>query len=98
MPLFFPTAMRFYKSAAVLGVLVIIAIIVLSLLRIEKFEQTVAEIFEEIITSNMEMDGLRIELAHIDKVLQAGNHDGDKKQGVTVDDVDYTTYEIERAV
>jgi len=96
MPLFLPTAMRFYKAAAVLGVLVIIATIVLSWLRIEKFEHTVSEVFEEIITSNMEVDGLHTELGHIDKVLQSENHSEEKKQGVTVDDVDYTAYEIER--
>lgn len=96
MPLFLPTAMRFYKAAAVCGVLIIIATLVLSWLRIENFERSVSEVFEEIITSNMEVDGLHTELGHIDKVLQAESHSKDKKQGVTVDDVDYSGYEIER--
>lgn len=96
MPFSLPTAMRFYKATAILGLLVIVAIIVFSWLRIEKFEQTVSEIFEDIITSNMVMDGLQTELAHIDKVLLAENTATDKKQSVTVDDVSYDSYEIER--
>jgi hypothetical protein len=96
MPLFLPTAMRFYKAIAILGLLVIISTIVLSWVQIEKFEQTVSDVFEEIITSNMEVDGLNIELQHINKVLQVANQNTDKKQAVTVDDVPYEVYEIER--
>ncbi len=96
MPLFLPTAMRFYKITAILGLLVIIATIVFSWIQIDKFEQNVSEVFEEIITSNMEVDGLNTELEHINKVLQAANQLKDKKQAVTVDDVPYDAYEVER--
>ena len=96
MPFFLPTAMRFYKAAAILGLLVVIAVILLSWLRIEKFEQTVSGVFEEIITSNMEMEGLKKELRHIDKVLQADDKNKNKKKAVEVDDVPYDIYEIER--
>jgi hypothetical protein len=96
MPLILPTAMRFYKTMAVLGLLVIIAIIVLSWLRIEKFEQTVTDIFEEIVTANMEVSGLQTELGHINKVLLKANLQEDKKLTVIVNDVSYAIYEIER--
>jgi len=96
MSLLLPTAMRFYKVTAILGLLVIIATIVFSWIQIEKFEQTVTDVFEEIVTSNMEVDGLNTELGHINKVLQAANQSEDKKQAVTVDEVSYDAYEVER--
>lgn len=96
MPLFLPTAMRFYKTTAILGLLVIIATTVLSWMRIDVFEQTVSNVFEEIITSNMEVDGLNVELGHINKVLQASDDSEDKKEAVIVDEVPYQAYEVER--
>ena len=96
MPFMMPTAMRFYKILAVLGLLAIIATIVLSWLRIDSFEKSVSTVFEEIITSNMEVNGLQAELGHITKVLQASSENQDKQKPVIVDDVPYDFYSIER--
>lgn len=96
MALFLPTAMRFYKTIAIIGLLVIIATIVLSWVQIQKYETTVAGIFEEIVTANLEIEGLRIELDHIEKVLTAAEQLKNDKQGVTADEVPYEAYEIER--
>lgn len=84
-----------YKVCALVGTFIIIADVFFSWERIQKFEYTVSSVFEIIITSQMEFDGLRQELVHINKVLaQADNMDEVKK--VQIDGVDYSSYEVER--
>ncbi len=95
MALLMPNAMRVYKLLAVSGVLLIILIVVVSWWRIQQFEQNVSTVFEQIITTNLEMDGLQTELIHIDRVLQATQQDTEA-ENVTVDDVVYNRYEIDR--
>ncbi len=84
---------RFYKLCALLGTLIIVADISFSWLRIQAFENTVTEVFELMVTSQMELDGLQQELIHIGKVLNAEQGD-DKK--IQVDGIEYSAYEIER--
>jgi len=84
--------LRFYKICALLGTLIIFADIGFSWIRIQAFENTVTNVFESMVTNQMELDGLQQELAHIGKVLT--------QEGVTdkslVDGVEYTAYEVER--
>ncbi|VAW59120.1 hypothetical protein MNBD_GAMMA11-2936 [hydrothermal vent metagenome] len=100
-------AMRIYKICALLGTLVIMLDIGLSLQRIQSFESSVAEVFESQVRAQMEIDGLQQEISHIDKVReqadtqiedQASEKATDRKaqEGTTVDNIDYTPYEVER--
>ncbi|VAW61989.1 hypothetical protein MNBD_GAMMA09-898 [hydrothermal vent metagenome] len=87
--------MRFYKLCALLGTLIIVFDIGLSLMRIQSFESIVTEVFESIVKTQMEIDGLQQELNHIDKVLELSaqtKEDGSLK----VDDIEYSAYEVER--
>lgn len=88
------TAIRFYKICAFIGTLIIIADIVFSWSRIQAFESTVTNIFENMVTNQMELDGLQQELTHIDKVLNQAKETADEPS--KVDGVEYTAYEIER--
>jgi len=88
------SAIRFYKICAFIGTLIIIADIGFSWSRIQAFENTVTNIFENMVTNQMELDGLQQELTHIGKVLSQSK---DTSEGVSqVDGVEYTPYEIER--
>jgi len=51
--------MRFYKLCALLGTLIIVFDIGLSLMRIQSFESIVTEVFESIVKTQMEIDGLQ---------------------------------------
>ena len=93
MPLFMPTAMRFYKVCALLGTLIILLDIGFSWVRIQAFEGSVTEVFESIVRTQMEMDGMQVELTHINKALAAADT---TKETVEVDGVEYTAYELER--
>ncbi|MCW8933274.1 MAG: hypothetical protein OQK98_00985 [Gammaproteobacteria bacterium] len=88
------SAIRFYKICALVGTLIILADISFSWSRIQAFEDTVANVFESMVTNQMELDGLQQELTHIDKVLNLAKDIGEAP--VKVDDVEYTPYEIER--
>jgi len=94
MPLFLPAAMRFYKLCTIFGMLIIIAASLFSWTRLQRLEENVNTVFEEMVTVNMEVTGLKTELQHIDKVLQAA--DQTQKNNITIDDVPYSAYEIER--
>ena len=89
-----PTAMRFYKICAVVGTLIILVTVTYAWMRIQQFEQNVFVVFEKMVTENLEVDSLKDELRHIDKVL---NKVADKSSAtVEVDGVEYTSYQIER--
>jgi len=85
-----PSAMRLYKICALLGTLIIFLDIGGSWVRIQNFENSVTEIFESMVRTQMEIDGLDQELAHIDKVL--GSDQNPEQTGGVV----YTPYEKER--
>ena len=70
MPLLMPTAMRFYKTCAITGTLIIIFTVAYSWMRIQQFEYNVAAVFEKLIIESLEVDSLKDELGHIDKVLK----------------------------
>ncbi|MCW9012629.1 MAG: hypothetical protein OQL06_02505 [Gammaproteobacteria bacterium] len=91
-----PTAMRFYRICAILGTLIIFSVVSLSWLRINQFEENVSIIFEGIVTSNLEIDGLKQEMQHIDKVLQMSSEQKNNKDVIAVDEIAYTDYEVER--
>lgn len=95
MALLMPNAMRLYKILATSGILLIVLVIVLTWWRIQQFEQNVSTVFEQIITANLEMDGLQTELLHIERVLQVAEQNT-QAENVTVDDVVYDSYGIER--
>ncbi len=95
MPTNLSTTTRFYKICALLGTLIIIADISLSWVRIQTFENTVTEVFELMVTSQMELDGLQQELTHIGKVLDAAQESGQDKK-TQVDGIEYSSYEVER--
>lgn len=94
MSLQMPTAMRFYKICAVVGTLIILVTVTYAWMRIQQFEQNVFVIFEKMATESLEVDSLKDELRHIDKVL---NKVADKTSAtVEVDGVEYSSYQIER--
>ena len=90
-----PTVMRFYKACALLGTLIILLDAGFSWMRIQSFENTVTEVFESIVRTQMEMDGLQQELSHMDKVLKLVEHKEITSE-VVVDDIEYSPYEVER--
>ena len=94
MSLQMPTAMRFYKVCAIVGTLLILVTVTYAWMRIQQFEQNVFVVFEKMVTESLEVDSLKNELRHIDKVL---NKVADKtSDAVEVDGVEYTSYQIER--
>ena len=94
MPLLMPTAMRFYKTCAIVGTLIIVITVAYSWMRIQQFEYNVATIFEKLVIETLEADSLKDELRHIDKVLnKAGPNSA---VNVVVDEVEYPVYEITR--
>ena len=90
-----PTVMRFYKICALLGTLIILLDAGFSWMRIQSFESTVTDVFESIVRTQMEMDGLQQELSHMDKVLKTVVNKETSSE-VVVDDIEYSPYEIER--
>lgn len=90
------SAIHFYKICAFLGSIIILADVGFSWMRIQSFENSVAEVFESMVTTQMEIDGLRQESVHIEKVLQLTKDKTDKADKTKVDDVEYSDYEIER--
>ncbi|MCW8957190.1 MAG: hypothetical protein OQL09_09930 [Gammaproteobacteria bacterium] len=96
MPLFMPTIWRFYKISAIVGTLLIISTLIFSWLRVEKFESTISDVFEGIVTVRLEVDGLKEQLQHIDNVLSVVSKNNDGKEIVTVDGIEYSSYEIKR--
>ena len=85
---------RFYKICAAIGMLIILIDIGISWARIQAFENTVSTVFESMITTQMELDGLKNELIHIDKVLEIAATS--INNNIEVDSVKYTAYEVER--
>ena len=96
MPPLLPSATRIYKVSALLGTLIILADLGFSWMRIQAFEDTVTEVFESMVTTQMEIDGLRQELEHIDKALAQSAALKAGSSAVQVDGVEYTEYEIEK--
>ena len=88
--------MRFYKICALLGTLIILLDAGLSWVRIGSFEKTVTEVFESIVRTQLEIDGLQQESLHLDKVLQKVEGKDISAEMVVVDDIEYSSYEIER--
>jgi len=87
--------LRFYKICALLGTFIIIADIALSWTRIQSFENTVTDVFELMVTNQMELEGLEQELTHIEKVLEQAK-ESDSKDSTKIDEIEYSAYEIER--
>lgn len=96
MPLFLPTTMRLYKLCAVFGIMIVIAASLFSWTRLQSLESNVSASFEEMVTINLEVTGLKTELQHVERVLQAADSRGADKTNITVDDITYSSYEIER--
>lgn len=96
MPLFMPTMRRFYKFSAIIGTLLIIGTLIFSWLSVEKFESTISDVFEEIVTARLEVDGLKEQLQHIDSVLSAASKNMIGEEIITVDGIEYSSYEISR--
>jgi len=98
MALLMPNAARFYKISALLGLLIIILVVTFSWMRMKEFEQSVSTVFEKIVVTNMEVNGLKDELMHIDKVLNTvGSPEAmTTKEEIIVDDIPYSRYAIER--
>ena len=89
------SAMRIYKLCALLGTFIIMLDIGFSLLRIQSFESVVTEVFESIVRTQMEIDGLQHELTHINKVLEQASEQSETGPS-KVDNIEYTPYEVER--
>ena len=88
--------MRLYKLCALLGTLIILMDIGLSWLRIAAFESNVTDVFESMVRTQMEIDGIQQELVHVEKVLQEQKESGSGDASQSVDGIEYTPYEIER--
>jgi len=97
MPFLLPSAMRLYKLCALIGTLIILLDIGYSWVKIKSFENSVTEVFEGIVRTQLEVDGLQQELNHINKVLELaeGKDLSDDKQKLKVDDMEYSAYEVE---
>ncbi len=91
-----PSQMRFYKICALLGTLIILLDVGFSWLRIQAFESSVTEVFESIVRTQMELDGIDQELIHVNKVLSGSKSESGKVESIEVDGVTYNAYEIER--
>jgi len=89
------SAIRFYKICALLGTLIILVDIGFSWSRIQAFENTVTDVFELMVTNQMELEGLQQELVHIDKVLEQAK-EPNLENKLQVDGVEYSAYEVER--
>ncbi len=89
------SVLRFYKICALLGTLIIVADISLSWIRIQAFDSSVTNIFESMVTNQMELEGLQQELVHIGKVL-AQSQEVSEDKNTQIDGVVYSAYEIER--
>lgn len=98
MALLMPRASRVYKISAILGLLVIILVLSFAWMRMNQFEQSVSMVFEKIVITNMEVNGLKDELTHIDKVLNLVDSAEamTTREEIIVDDIPYSKYEIER--
>ncbi|MDQ1363927.1 MAG: hypothetical protein QG652_1789, partial [Pseudomonadota bacterium] len=94
MSLLMPTAMRFYKTCAITGTLIIVVTVAYAWMRIQQFEQNVFVTFERLVTENLEAESLKDELQHIEKVLEMAANKS--VTSVEMDTVEYTSYEIER--
>lgn len=93
MPLLLPSAIRLYKTCALLGTLIILVDIGVSWSRINAFESSVSNVFESIITTQMIVEGLQQELQHIDTALAQYETD---TQPVIVDGVEYNMQQLQR--
>jgi uncharacterized protein YacL (UPF0231 family) len=96
MALFMPSAMRYYKILAIVGTLLVVLVLALSWIRVQKFEHTVLDVFEKMAVDNLEAESLKEDLQHIDKVLQQVDQQKGGNIEVTVDGIQYTSYEVER--
>lgn len=96
MSLFIPSPMRFYKICALLGTVIILADVGFSWMRIQAFESSVTEVFESMVRTQMEVDGLQDELAHVDKVLAYAQGELPDSEKTEIDGIEYTDYEVER--
>jgi len=96
MPLVMSSAQQFYKTIAVLGTLLIIGILIFSWMRVEKFESTISDAFEDVVTARLEVDGLKEQLQHIDNVLSEVSKNKAGDEIVTVDGIEYSSYEVKR--
>jgi hypothetical protein len=94
MPLLMPAAMRFYKTCAITGTIIILVTVSYSWMRIQQFEHNVAAVFEKLVIENLEADSLKDELRHIDMVLNKAG--ANTTTGVEVDGIEYAGYEITR--
>ncbi len=90
-----PSQMRFYKICALLGTLIIFLDVGFSWMRIQNFESSVTQVFESIVTTQMEIDGIDQELMHINKVL-SNEASLENNNSIDIDGVVYTQYEVER--
>lgn len=88
-----PSAMRLYKTCALLGTLIILIDIGVAWSRINAFESSVSNVFESIITTQMLVEGLQQELQHIDTAL--AQHEADERP-VSVDGIEYNVQQLER--
>ena len=98
MALIMPNAARLYKLSAFSGLILIILVITFSWMRMKEFEQSVSVVFEKIVVTNMEVNGLKEELMHINKVLDTvGSPEAmTTREEIIVDDIPYSKYAIER--
>ncbi len=93
MPLLLPSAMRLYKTCALLGTLIILLDVGISWSRINAFESSVSNVFESIITTQMLVEGLQQELQHIDTALAQNAAD---EQPAMLDGIEYNAQQLER--
>lgn len=98
MALFMPKASRIYKLSALTGVLIIVLVATFSWMRMKQVEQSVSLVFEQIVLTNMEIEALKEELEHIDKVLTTVDRADamTTDEEIIVDDIPYSKYAIER--
>lgn len=79
-----------------LGTIIILTDIALSWSRIQSFENSVTEVFESMVRTQMEIDAIEQELTHVDKVLASASAGASGSGSAEIDGIEYTDYEVER--
>ena len=90
------TLSRTYKVSALLGYLIIAASLLFPFKYMQSLESNTTQVFEKIITSDLEAKSLESELFHLEKVLSQADKLENLKDVLIVDGIDYSQYEIER--
>ncbi|MDH5764750.1 MAG: hypothetical protein OEZ38_01950 [Gammaproteobacteria bacterium] len=96
MALLMPSAIRLYRVLAILGFLIVVISVLYAWVKINQYEISVVNTYENAVRTSMEVDAINDELKHIEKALQAVGQEDNVSGDVVADGISYSSYEIER--